>query len=88
MPAITGAARASTPAELLDGSPVQSCTDVAIILKLHRRNGDPNRRAVHALIRSGAIDVVDPTQPIHRWTVASSEIRRYIESGPRQAEAS
>lgn len=72
-----------TPAELLDGAPVQSINSTAIILQLRRRNGEPNRRAVHELIRSGAIRVIDPAQPIQRWTVSTAELRRYIECGPR-----
>lgn len=75
-----------TPADLLDGSPVQSINSTAIILHLRRRNGEPNRRAVHDLIRSGAIRVIDPSQPIQRWTVSTAELRRYITEGPRQLE--
>lgn len=74
-----------TPSELLHGSPVQSITDAAIILRLIRRNGEPNRRAVHDLIKSGAIAIIDPTQAIHRWTIASTELERYIAEGPRAA---
>lgn len=79
-----GAPGGLTPTERLHASPVQSCTDVALILKLFRRNGEPNRRAVHDLIRSGAIAIIDPTQAIHRWTVASAEVERYVSSGPRK----
>lgn len=76
-----------TARELLHGSPVQSCTTTAIILHLFRRNGEPNRRAVHDLIRRGSIVVVDPTVPIHRWTIASAEIERYVAEGPRKGAA-
>jgi hypothetical protein len=58
-------------------------SNTAIILGQLRRNGEPNRAAVHELIRSGALALVDPTQPITRWTVSAVEIRRYIEHGPR-----
>lgn len=85
MPTHAVVAGARTPAELLDHSPVQSCSDAAHILKLYRRNGEPNRRAVHSLVRSGAIAVVDSSQPIHRWTISSVELRRYIADGPRAA---
>lgn len=72
-----------TPSELLAASPVQSITNAARILQLFRRNGEPNRRAVHELIRSGVLRQVDSGQPIQRWTVASAEIERYI--GGRRA---
>ena len=61
---------------------VLSINDVARHLRLLRRNGEPNRRAVHELIRSRALRVVDDTQGIQRWTVASSELLRYITDGP------
>lgn len=84
---VEGRGGSRTPSELLHGSPVQSCTTTAIILHLFRRNGEPNRRAVHDLIRKGKIVVVDPTEPIHRWTIASTEIERYVADGPRKAGA-
>lgn len=73
-----------TPAQLLDSAPIHSITATAIILGCRRRNGDPDRRVVHQLIRSGAIRLVDPDQPIQRWSVSSTEIRRYIEHGARK----
>jgi hypothetical protein len=73
-----------TPAELLDWSPVQSINDTARILFPPLRNGDPNRRAVHDLIRSGAVAVIDETQPIQRWSISTAELRRYIAEGPRR----
>lgn len=75
-----------TPSELLDSAPVHTASDVAIILRFLRRNGEPNRRAVHELIRSGAIRVIDPSQPVQRWTVSTAELRRYIAEGPRRPE--
>lgn len=72
-----------TPAELLDSKAVHSISSAAIVLDLIRRNGDPYRAAVHALIRSGAIRLVDPEQVISRWTISSAELRRYIECGAR-----
>lgn len=72
-----------TASELLAASPVQSISNAARILGLMRRNGEPNRRVVHDLIKVGAIRLVDPGQPIQRWTVASVELERYIAHGPR-----
>jgi hypothetical protein len=63
--------------------PVQSLNDTARILCLFRRNGEPNRDALRTLIREGKLRVIDPTQPPHRWTVATAEIHRYINQGPR-----
>ena len=68
--------------------PVQSLNDTCRILCLLRRNGEPNRDTVRALIRSGALRVIDPTQPPHRWTIATTEILRYIAEGPARKVAS
>lgn len=70
-----------SPAELLESSPVHGIAAVATILQLLSRNGEPNRRAVHELIRSGRLRLVDPEQPIQRWTVSRAELERYIEGG-------
>lgn len=73
-----------TPTELLESKPVHSINSAAIVLDLKLRNGEPYRAAVHALIRKGAIRIVDPDQPITRWTISSAELARYIEHGPRK----
>lgn len=73
-----------TPTELLERAPVHGLSNVAIILGHLRRNGEPNRDVVRELIRSGALALVDPTQPITRWTISSAEIRRYLDEGPRR----
>jgi hypothetical protein len=39
---------------------------------------------VHKLIRSGAIRLVDPDQPVTRWTISYAELRRYAAEGPRK----
>lgn len=75
-----------TPSQLLASSPVHSLNAVAKILALTKRNGDPNRRAVRELIHSGRLRLVDPDQPISRWTVSAAEIERYI-AGPPMVEA-
>lgn len=72
-----------TPADLLASKPVHSISSAAIVLDLRRRNGEPYRAAVHQLIRSGAIRLVDPSQPIQRWTISTAELARYIAEGPR-----
>lgn len=73
-----------TPADLLASKPVHSISSAAIVLDLKLRTGEPYRAAVHALIRSGAIRLVDPEQPIQRWTISAAELARYIEHGPRR----
>lgn len=73
-----------TPAELLATKPVHSISSAALVLDLKLRNGEPYRAAVHGLIRSGAIRLVDPDQPIQRWTISSAELSRYINEGPRR----
>ncbi len=45
---------------------VLSVDDVARVLKLLSRDGAPDRRAAHDLIRSGAIRPVDHDAPISR----------------------
>lgn len=75
-----------SPAELLESKAVHSISSAAIVLDLRRRNGEPYRAAVHALIRSGAIRLVDPDQPVTRWTVSSAELARYIAEGPRRGD--
>lgn len=73
-----------SPAELLESKAVHSLNSAAIVLDLLKRNGDPYRAAVHQLIRSGAIRLVDPDAPITRWTVSTAELKRYIEHGGRK----
>lgn len=73
-----------TPSDLLASKPVHSISSAAIVLDLRRRNGEPYRAAVHSLIRSGAIRLVDPDQPVTRWSISSAELARYISEGPRR----
>lgn len=73
-----------SPAKLLASKPVHSISSAAIVLDLKRRNGEPYRAAVHELIRSGAIRLVDPEQCIQRWTISSAELERYIREGARK----
>lgn len=70
-----------TPTELLASAPCHTIGDTAVILGLRRRDGTPNRRAVHELIRDGGLRVVDPEQPVTRLAIASAEIERYIANG-------
>lgn len=76
----------ATPSELLAAAPVHSISESALILGLRRRNGEPNRRTVHELIRTGSVRLVDPDQPIQRWTISTVELERYIAEGPRRPE--
>ena len=81
-----------TPAELLERCAVFTPTQVAVVLNLHyaygSRKGEPDPRKARELIRSGALRLVDPTQPVSRWAVSQAEVRRYIAEGPRMAVAS
>lgn len=45
--------------------------------------GQPDPQKARDLVRAGAVRLVDPSQPVSRWTVAADEIRRYIQHGPR-----
>lgn len=81
--------RTLTPAEVLATYPSLTVSMVAYVLsECWTRKADPTesrpvRRKAIDLIRGGAIDLVDPTQPIHRWAITSDEVRRYLTSGPR-----
>lgn len=66
------------PAPASADDAVLNVDEVALKFKLMNRSGQPNRRAVCDLIRSGAIRLVDPNVSITRWTVASNEIPRFI----------
>jgi hypothetical protein len=73
-----------TPTELLESKHVHSMNSAAIVLDLLDGQGRPRRDLVHKLIRSGAIRLVDPDQPVTRWTISSAELRRYAAEGPRK----
>lgn len=69
-------------AELLDSNAVLTCTQVAEILQLRHRSGAKkgmaDRRLVLELVAAGKLRLVDPDQPTHRYTIATSEVRRYL----------
>lgn len=71
-------------ADLLCTDAVCTLVETAGVLKLvHRsgaKKGQPDRRLVLQLIADGKLRVVDPDQPTHRWTIATPEIRRYLNS--------
>jgi hypothetical protein len=56
---------------------VLTIDEVARRLNLLRREGEPNRRAVHELIRNGKLRIVDADTPVQRWTMTSAEGERY-----------
>jgi hypothetical protein len=61
---------------------VHSLNEVAVALRLIRRNGEPNRKLVQDLIRDGKLPVVGGhwrDVPIQRWTVSTAQLRRYID---------
>lgn len=70
-----------TPAEILANYPVLTIGQAAIVLRKLTRNGEPNRRAVRDLVRSGRLPLIDCSEPPHRWTVAAADVQRYINRG-------
>jgi hypothetical protein len=72
-----------TPSQLLEAAPVHSIGEAAVILALDGRK-DGGRSIVRTLIREGKLALVDDTQPVHRWTVSTVELQRYIAHGPRR----
>lgn len=58
--------------------------ETARILGHVNRRGQPRRDVIYALIRDGKLRLVDPTQPLTRWTVSIAELERYVEHGPRK----
>ena len=72
-----------TPSELLASAPVHTVGETALILGFRKKDGSPYRDPIRQLVRSGAIRLVDPEQPVTRWTVSTIEIERYIAHGRR-----
>lgn len=69
-------------ADILATDAVLTLTETARVLKLcHRsgaKKGQPDRRLVLELVSTNKLRVVDVDQPTHRWTIATPEIRRYL----------
>lgn len=49
-----------------------------------RKKGQPNRLEGVRLVETGAVKLIDPSQPQHRWKVWTDEARRYLAEGPRK----
>lgn len=68
--------------DLLETNVALTLTEVASVLRLlHQRGahkGEPDRRLVVELVRAGKLRLVDDDQANHHWTVATSEVRRYL----------
>lgn len=68
--------------DLLATDAVLTLVEAAAVLKLTHRSGAkkgaPDRRLVLELVATGKLRVVDPDQPAHRLTIATPEIRRYL----------
>jgi hypothetical protein len=81
------AACSESPAAVLDAHPVLTARLVAYVLDIRvtrgARRGELSRRQALELMQSGALRLLDPDQPAHRLTVATTEMRRYIAEGPR-----
>lgn len=77
--------RTLTPNEILDSHVVLTPAQIAYVLGLHHTRGEhkgqPDRRAALELIKAGRLPLVDPTQSITRWTVATAAVRAYT-NGP------
>lgn len=71
-----------TDSDRLATDAVLTLTEVAAVLKLTHRSGSkkgqPDRRLVLELVAAGKLRLVDSDQPTHRWTIATPEIRRYL----------
>lgn len=78
--------RTCTPAEVLDGWPVLTQTQIAYILGLvfvrGRNQGQPNRRRALELINDGTLTTIGgQTGPMA--TVAADTVREYMHPGSR-----
>lgn len=71
-----------SPAEELERNVVLTPEQIAYIAGLvHRsgaKKGQPDRRPALELIRKGVLPLVDPSQPVTRWTVPVGAVRRYL----------
>ena len=69
-------------AELLEAVPACTMTQTAFVLNLNhqrgRKAGLPDRQLAIQLVHRGVLPLVDPSQPVHRWTVSATNIRRYL----------
>lgn len=74
-----------TPAEMLERNVVLSPTQVAYVAGLlHKRGankGKPDARAAIELIKAGRLPLTDDSQPITRWSVPVSALKRYLGVG-------
>lgn len=91
MPTTQGEALGESPADILNNNVVATPSQVAVVLGLVKvkgaEKGAPDVRRARDLIRSGALALVDPLAPASRWTVATTELRRYVAEGPRRGVA-
>jgi hypothetical protein len=79
--AVAGTASGPPPTPPQD---VYSPGELAAKLRFYKRDGTVNRTPVYDLIRSGAIALIDPSQPITRWRISHTEYVRYLAEGPRK----
>lgn len=74
-----------TDTDRLSTDAVLTLTEVAAVLKLtHQRGakrGQPDRRLALELVHTGRLRVVDHDQPDYRYTVSTTEVRRYLNGG-------
>jgi hypothetical protein len=68
--------------DALTSDAVMTLTEVAAVLKLcHQRGskkGQPDRRLAVELVHAGKLRLIDPDQPVYRWSVSTAEVLRYI----------
>lgn len=71
-----------SPAQVLDTHVALTLSQSAFVLGLchqkGKRTGEPNRRLVLDLISAGRLELIDPEQPITRWTISARTLRAYM----------
>lgn len=71
-----------TRTEVLDSHPALTMSQVAYVLNLNHvrgmKAGLPDRQRAIALVREGSLPLIDPSQPVARWTVSNTNVRRYL----------
>lgn len=74
--------KALSPAQVLDTHVALTISQSAFVLGLchqkGQRKGEPNRRLVLDLIAAGRLELIDPEQPITRWTISARTLRAYM----------
>lgn len=71
-----------SPRELLSERVVLNLDETAVVLRLLKmrgaNKGKPDRAAVFQMVRDHKLPLVDPSQPVTRWTISVDAVKRYI----------